>query len=102
MGVVVLLEMIDVHIDASPRCIRTTLGCIQCREITAIVASGKRIANALLHQLSLEMFPARDVHEYAVKNRLTRFWISVRVPRVENCSHCTIWSRDLQLAIANG
>ncbi len=100
--VVVLLEVIDVHVDAAPSVFIRPLRRKQRREISAVVAAGEGIANALLHQLRFEILPRRDVDENPVKDRLAGVGVPVEVPRVEHGAHSPVRTRYLELTVAGG
>src|SRR5687768_5616711 len=90
VNIVVLLEMIDVHVDAPPLCAGSTLLRIERREVPSVVTSRERIANALLDELGFQLLARRDVDEDSMEDCLAGLGVGIAVPRVEHGSHRAI------------
>ena len=97
--IVVLLEVVDVDKQTSPRLITRTQELIEIGKMSAIKAPGERVAHGALPQLVLNHFAVRDVHEDAVIDRLVRGGVVHRVHRVKHGEHHPIWADDLQLKV---
>src|SRR5438876_11151087 len=101
--VVVLLEVVDVEIDASPFTFR--LGLTLTRDgvqVPAVVTTSKWVADAKLEELRLQFFSMRDVHENSVTVLVTSFRIDRQKCAVDYRPRLTVTPRELKLDIANG
>src|SRR5687767_3250637 len=88
--VVVMLEVIDVDVDASPHRVLTSLCRVETRQMPPVVRSREWIADALLDQLGLQLLATCNVHEDPVENRLSRFRIGIVVPRIQHCANSAV------------
>lgn len=101
MRVVVLLEMVDVYVDASPGCICLPVGRVESRQMPSVIAPGEWIADALLEQLILESLAASDIDEDSVEDCFARLRIGIAVPRIEDRSDSSVGSRYPKLTISD-
>ena len=101
--VIVLLEVIDIEIDAAPLSIwlRFALACDRV-QIPAVVTASEWVPDAELEKLGLQLLALRDVDE----NTVTVLIASLRIDRekcaVDDRPHLSIATRELELDVANG
>lgn len=100
MCVVVLLEMIDVDVDASPFSVGGAIVSVERGEMSPVVTPGEWISHALFKELCLELLPRGDVDEDSMKDHFPGVGIGDAVPRIENRSYSTVGPCYLELAIA--
>src|SRR5687767_8202275 len=98
--VVVLLEVIDVDVDASPHCIFTSSCGVESSQMPPVVASREWIADALLDELSLQLLSSGNVHEDPVENRFSGFRIDIVVPRIQHCPYTAVGTGYPELTVA--
>jgi hypothetical protein len=100
VGVVVLLEVIDVEVDAPKLSLRLRLA-LSCDriQIPAIVAACERIADAELEKLGLKLLSLSDVNENSVAVFLAGFWINLEKSAVGDRSHFPVAPCELELDV---
>src|SRR5437588_6464576 len=82
--IVVALEMINVYDDAAPTPWQFIAGRFKHGKITAVEASGKRIAHALLAQLIFQLFALGDVHQHSVIENFAALRVLPAISRIEH------------------
>jgi hypothetical protein len=103
VGVVVLLEVVDVEIDAAPLSLWLRLALARDGvQIPAIVAAGKRIPYAELEQLGLQLLALSDVDENSVTVLLAGFAIDREEGAVGNRSDFSVTPCQLKLEVPHG
>jgi hypothetical protein len=100
--VVVLLEVIDVEIDAAPLTFRLRLTLPADRvQIAAIVTACQWISNTQLEELCLKLFPLGDIDQNSVTIFLTCRWIDRKERTVYDRAYFAIAPGELKLDIAH-
>jgi hypothetical protein len=103
VGVVVLLEVVDVEVDASPFSLGLRFALTGDRiQVPAIVAAGERVPDTQLEKLGLQLFPLSDVDENPVTVLLSGVWIDGEESAVDDCSHFTIAACELEFDVPDG
>ena len=82
--VVVLLEVIDIHKNATPRTVAWRQARVELGEIAAIKAACERVALALFAQGVFRLLARRDVNEHPVIEHFTRLRIAHGVHGIEH------------------
>src|SRR5438105_10426714 len=100
--VVVLLEVIDVEINApllAPGlCLALARDGI---EIATVVTASERVADAQLEKLRLQLFPMRDVNENSVAVFLSAFRIDRQKCAIDDGSRHSVAARKLKFDISH-
>jgi len=100
VGVVVLLEMVDVEIDAPPLSLRLRFTLARDRiQISAVVAPGERIPDAELEQLGLQLLALSDVDENSVTVLFTGLRIDREKGAVGNGSYFSVAPGQLKFDV---
>src|SRR5207253_9719270 len=98
-AVVEFFEVINVNSYTSPGVLPQAP--LKVGEITAVVAAGKRIANAQLQQLLLELLAFGDIHQDSAIHRLAGVRINAGVSRVNYSPKLAVRATDLEFVIAH-
>src|SRR6185503_1535815 len=100
VAIVVLLEVVDVEINASPLSFRLRLALPRYRvQIAPVVAPRERIADTQLQQLRLQLLPMGDVDQNSVAILLPGFRIDRQESAVDDSSRLPIATRQLELYV---
>lgn len=101
--VVVLLEVVDVEVDAPPLPFRLRLTLTRDGvQIPAVVATRERIPDAQFQELCLKLLPVCDVDEDSVALFLPRLGIHREKSAVDYRSYLAVAAGELKLDVPNG